>query len=391
VHPGAKCGPPRFPLSGLPFCPCPAKLLDRGSTIHAPAHPPHFPLASAAGDRAARRSRPVLAGCGSSSSSDGGGSSSSSAKIGDATVQLSWIKNSEFAGEFFADSKGYYKDAGISNVTLTPGPTSTENLVASGKATFGLSNSVSTAQAIANEQAPLKIIATTYQKNPFTILSIANKGNIKTPQDMIGKKIGVQASNATLFAALLKANGIDKSKVKIVPVQYDPSVLTDGQVDGFVAYLTNESIIVQDKGFKVTNLPFADNKLPFVAESIIASDDTIKNKPALVKAFLTAEIKGWKDACADPAAGAKLAVDNYGKKLKLELDKETQQAQIQCSDLINTDETKTNGTFTISPTMQDQNIATLKSAGIDITADKLFDTSALDSLLKAKPELKVTG
>ena len=332
----------------------------------------------------------VLAGCGSSDNS-GGSSSSSSDDLGDITVQLSWIKNSEFAGEFMADSKGYYKDAGFKKVTLTPGPTSTENLVASGKATFGLSNSVSTAQAIANEQAPLKVVGTTYQKNPFTILSIANKGNIKTPQDMIGKKIGVQAPNATLFDALLKANGIDKSKVKIVPVQFDPSVLTDGQVDGFLAYVTNESIIVQDKGFKVTNLPFADNGLPFVAESIIATDQTIKEKPDVVKAFLEAEIKGWKDACADPSAGAKLAVDDYGKGLKLEMDKELKQAQLQCSDLIATDETKANGTFTISDKMKAENIATLKNAGVKITSDQLFDTSILDKLLKAKPDLKVTG
>jgi ABC-type nitrate/sulfonate/bicarbonate transport system substrate-binding protein len=331
----------------------------------------------------------VLAACGSSD--DGGGSASSSDDLGDITVQLSWIKNAEFAGEFFADSKGYYKDAGFSKVTLTPGPTSTENLVASGKADFGLSNSVSTAQAISNEQAPLKVIGTTYQKNPFTILSIADKGNIKTPQDMVGKKIGVQAPNATLFDALLKANGIDKKDVKIVPVQFDPSVLTDGQVDGFLAYVTNESIIVQDQGLKVTNLPFADNGLPFVAESIIATDETIAKKPDVVKAFLEAEIKGWKDACADPKAGAKLAVDTYGKTLKLEMDKEVKQAELQCSDLIATDETKANGTFTISDKMKEENIATLKNAGVTISADDLFDTSILDKLLKDKPDLKVTG
>ena len=37
--------------------------------------------------------------------------------FGDLTVQLSWIKNEEFAGEFFADSKGYYAEAGFDSVT----------------------------------------------------------------------------------------------------------------------------------------------------------------------------------------------------------------------------------------------------------------------------------
>ena len=337
----------------------------------------------------------ALAACGSDSSDDASGGSGSSgsggsSSLGDITVQLSWIKNSEFAGEFMADSKGYYKDAGFSKVTLTPGPTSTENLVASGKATFGLSNAVSTAQAIANGGAPIKIVGTTYQKNPFTILSLADKGNITTPESMKGKKIGVQDSNLSLFDAFLAANGMTEDDVTVVPVQYDPSVLTDGQVDGFVAYLTNESIIVADQGYDVANLPFADNGLPFVAESIIASDDTIKDHPDVVKAFLEAEIKGWNDACADPAGGATLAVTDYGKDLKLEQDKELQQAQIQCTDLVNTADTKANGPFTISDDLIDQNLKSLEGAGIKIDAGDLFDTSILQQLLTDEPDLKTS-
>lgn len=336
-----------------------------------------------------------LAACGSSGPTSGGSTAGSSASgsggadLGTLTVQLSWIKNSEFAGEFMADSKGYYKAAGFSSVTLNAGPGATENLVASGKADFGLSNAVTTGQIIAQEKAPLKIIGTTYQKNPFTILSLADKGNIKTPQDLIGKKIGVQAGgNEILFKALLKVNNIDASKVTIVPVQYDPSVLVNGKVDGFVAYLTNESIIVQDQGHAVTNLPFADNGLPFVAESIVATDKTIKSKPEMVKAFLKAEIKGWKDACADQTAGAKLAVDTYGKDLKLDQAKELKQNQIQCTDLINTADTKANGIFTISDSLVQSNLTTLKAAGIDLAADQLFDLSLLKQVYAADASLK---
>ena len=340
-----------------------------------------------------------LTACGSSDDSAGSAGSagdapasggSGSASLGSISVQLSWIKNSEFAGEFIADSKGYYKDAGFSSVDLVKGPVATETLVASGKATFGLSNAVSTATAIANSGAPLKIVGTTYQKNPFTILSLADKGNITTPQDMIGKKIGVQDSNASLFDALLKANGIDKSQVTVVPVGYDPSVLEQGQVDGYVGYLTNEALIVKGDGYKITNLPFADNGLPFVAESVITTDQEIKDHPDVVKGFLQAEIKGWKDACNGSAgykAGAQLAVDDYGKDEKLTLSKEIEQAQEQCQQLINTDETKKNGLFTISDDMVRANMDTLKAAGITISADQLFDLGPLTELLKEQPDL----
>ncbi|MFC8797500.1 ABC transporter substrate-binding protein [Promicromonospora sp. NPDC057138] len=326
----------------------------------------------------------ALAACGSGDDAPAEGEG-----LGDLTVQLSWIKNAEFAGEFMADSKGYYQDAGFGKVTLNAGPGATENLVASGKADFGLTNAVTVGQVVANEDAPIKIVGTTFQKNPFTILSLKDGANIETIDDLKGKKIGVQdGGNGLLFEALLAANGLTKDDVEIVPVQYDPQPLVNGEVDGFLAYVTNESIIVESQGKEVTNLLFADNGLPFVAESIIATDETIAERPEVVKAFLEAEIKGWTDACADLEGAAKLAVDDYGKDQDLDLDKETQQNTIQCEDLINTDETAENGLFTISDELLAQNLETFEAAGIDAAQEDVFDLSLLGELLEEKPELK---
>lgn len=334
----------------------------------------------------------ALAACGSDDDPEtGSGDSTDGASgLGDITVQLSWIKNAEFAGEFMADSMGYYADAGLGAVTLLPGPVGTEELVATGKADFGLSNAVSTGAAIANSDFPLKIVGTTYQKNPFSILSLSDGGNIATPQDLIGKKIGVQDPNLSLFNALLAANDIDPDDVTIVPNGFDIAPLEDGEIDGLVAYVTNESLLVAGDGYDTVDLGFADNGLPFVAESVIATDDTIQNRPDVVKAFLEAEIRGWKDACDDPTAGAKLAVDTYGKDIDppLELDKEVAQAEQQCKLLVSSDETAANGPFTISDDMKAANIASLAAAGIDLSADDLFDTSLLDEVLSENPDLK---
>lgn len=343
-----------------------------------------------------------LAGCGSSSTSpaaadkpasSGSASTGGTPSLGAINVQLSWIKNSEFAGEFEADSKGFFKDAGFSGVTLTPGPTTTEALVASGKATFGLSDAVATASAITKSHAPIKIVGSIYQKNPFSVISLADKANITKPQDLVGKTIGVQTGgNVTLFNALLAANGIDPKSVKVVPTGYDPSVLWSGNnpLDGYFGYLTNESILVKDAGKQDAELPLADNGLPFVADSIITTTAEIKDHPDVVKGFLKAELQGWKAACANPEEGADLAVNTYGKGLKpaLEKDKELAQAQAECTELITTDETKANGLFTISPAMAEANIKTLAEAKISITADQLFDTSLLTQVLSENPDLK---
>ena len=308
--------------------------------------------------------------------------------FGALNLQLSWVKNSEFAGQFIADNSGYYAEAGFDSVNLIAGPAATEAEVLSGNVLVGIANPISVTPVILNEGAPLKIIGTTFQKNPFTILSLKDGANIATVQDLIGKKIGVQAGpNETLFDALLKANGIDASQVTKVPVQYDPAPLVNGEVDGFLAYITNESFTVEQQGYAVTNLLFADNGLPFVTESFVVTQDSIDNKREALKAFLYATIRGWKDSIANPAEGARLALEIYGKDLGLSIEKEEYQSKTQNDLLVQTDETRANGLFTISDAMIAQNLATLKSSGYEITAAQLFDLSLLAEVYAEHPEL----
>jgi ABC-type nitrate/sulfonate/bicarbonate transport system substrate-binding protein len=328
----------------------------------------------------------TLAACasGGSNAAEGG---DEGADLGKLTVQLSWIKNEEFAGEFFADSKGYYTDAGFSSVNLVPGPSTGVAELVSGSADVALSDAVSTGAAVANEQAPVKIIGTTYQKNPFTILSLKDGGNITTPEDLKGKKIGVQDSNTSLFKALLAANGIDESELTIVPVQYDPAPLTNGEVDGFVAYLTNESITVAAAGNETVDLPFADNGLPFVAETFTVTDEAIANDREKLKAFLYAEILGWTDAVNDPEEGARLADEEYGKDLDLNPENSKAGSIKAAEELVVSDETAENGLFTISDELQAETIKSLAGAGIDVKADDLFDLSLLAEVFEEHPEL----
>lgn len=310
------------------------------------------------------------------------------ASYGAASIQLSWIKNSEFMGEFYADSKGYYTGAGFDSVDLVSGPpTSVEATVISGNVTMGIGNAVSTGTVIASEGAPLKIIGATYQKNPFSILSLAGHGNIDTLAALKGKTIGVQASNLNLWEAFLKVNDIADSDVTTLPVEYDPTPLFNGEVDGWFAYVTNEAIDAELKGLDPVNLPLADNGLPFVAETFTVTDDAIANDREKLKALLVAQIRGWTDAVKNPDAAATLAVDTYGKDLGLSAAKESRQAQIQSTDLVVSLETAANGLFTISAKLQQQSVDTLAAAGIDVTATQLFDMTLLDEVYAEHPEL----
>lgn len=326
------------------------------------------------------------AGSSSPSSASGGASSVAAGAYGDISVQLSWIKNIEFAGEYFADSKGYYTAAGFKNVNLKTGPVdSADALVAAGTVTVGLSAPDAVAKYIVNQGAELKIIGSTFQKNPFCILSLKEGKPISTVADLAGKTIGIQAgTNQSIFDGFLKANNVDASTFKTTVVQYDPKVLEEKKVDGFMAYLTNEPYLVAGDGFTPVTLSFADNGLPLTSEVFTVTAETLSGKRDLLNAFLTAEIKGWN--VADPQAGAELATNTYGKGLGLKLSEQLDQIKAQ-NELIVTEDTKKNGIFTLTDDFQTKICNAIGDVGVSIKPADLFDLSLLTEIYQANPDL----
>ena len=327
---------------------------------------------------------PLLAACGNDNTS----APAKAGTFGTGSLRLPWVENVEFAGSYIADTNGYYKAAGFSSVTLiSGGPTATpvETDLVAGKALFGINTPDLVASAVLTGRAGIKIIGAQFQKNPFAILSLADKP-IRTPRDMIGKKIGVQAIVEPVWAAFLKANHINPRSITKVPVQADPLPLTTGTVDGWVAYITNEPIILRSRGFKVETFLFADYGYALAGDVYEASDKTIRERRDAVKAFLRAQIRGWKQALADPALGARLAVDKYGKNLGLTVAEQTQQAEAQ-NTLVLTDDTRKNGLLTMTPELIAENIASLKLGGINVTAAQIFDLSVLTEVYQEDPSL----
>ncbi|MCU1427403.1 MAG: transporter substrate-binding protein [Actinomycetia bacterium] len=332
----------------------------------------------------------LLAACGSSKSSSSSPTTtgaSSPKDLGTLAFQLSWIKNVEFAGEYFADSKGFYKKEGFSKVNLiSGGPTVQQDaVVASGKAFVCISTPDITAAAI-KQGAPLVTIGAQYQKNPFAVMSLAGKP-INTPGDMLGKKIGVQATNEAVWNAFLKANKIDPAKINKIPVQFDPQPLVNGEVDGWFSFFTNEPNLLKVKGVPTHYFLLADYGYPLVSETYVVAKKSLASDRDKIKAMFKADVQGWFENFKDPAAGATLAAKTYGKDLGLTVAEQTLESKAE-NTVILTSSTATEGLFTISPALLDENIATLKLAGIDITKDELFDMSVLTEFYQENPTLQ---
>jgi ABC-type nitrate/sulfonate/bicarbonate transport system substrate-binding protein len=267
------------------------------------------------------------------------------------------------------------------------GATSAEAMVLSRSALVGLSAPNATAPAIVNEQAPLKIIGSTFQKGPFCIVSLEEGTPITSPAEMAGKRIGVQTgTNEEIFAGLLAANGMAADDLTIVPVQFDPMVVATGDVDGFMAYITNEPILLAFRDFHPVTFLFADHGLPLTAETFTVLQEEIDTNRDKLKAFLKAEILGWTDAVNDPEESARLAVEEYGKEYELGLEEQIEEMHAQ-NELVVSPDTEANGLFTMTDQLITAGIEALNTIDIPITAEELYDFSLLEEVYAENPEL----
>jgi ABC-type nitrate/sulfonate/bicarbonate transport system substrate-binding protein len=297
--------------------------------------------------------------------------------LGRMAYQLGWIKNFQFAGDYVADYRKYYARFGVAVDLVSGGPTvSVEPSIVSGKTLVGQSMPDDIANAV-NKGAPLRIIASLYQRNVSAIVSLA-KTPLVTPSDMIGRRIGVQVNNGTLWHAFLRFNKISPSSITTVPVQYDLSPLVTGEVDGFFGEVIDDAVEMRTKGYPVHSMLFADFGYNMLTATYAVTTDTLRDraKRAQVVAFMKGDILGWRDAVKDPDMAAHLTVDVYGKGNGLDFERQKASC-VTTNDYIVSDDTHKHGLFCMTPKSIDETLMSLAGAGVR-AGPELFTTEILD-------------
>jgi len=335
-------------------------------------------LQALGGGAAAVAGGSLLTACGTTASA--GGSSKSDGPVG---LQFVFIKNVQFAGSFFADSKGYWRDRGLKVNLMAGGPNLTvEPVVQSGRALVGITHTAQAVKAIING-ADLKIIGAGFQRSPFVLISRAVKP-IKTPKDLAGKKIGVQALDLPVFTAFLKAVKIDKSTFTIVPLQADPTPLANGELDGIMGFYSNEPNFLRIKGVEPYTMLLDDFGYPLMEECYIVKqsslDDKTKNKQ--IVALMQGESLGWTDALANVNAAADLAVNKYGKDLKLNMRQQVLAMKSEI-DVVQTADTKKHGLFWMSDALIAGTVHSLQLGEI-AAKPEMFTREILEKVYQGK-------
>jgi ABC-type nitrate/sulfonate/bicarbonate transport system substrate-binding protein len=308
--------------------------------------------------------------------------------FGPLTFQLPWIKNVEWSGEYLADARGYYRAAGFTSVNLLgggPGAPPVETLVSAGRAFASISSPATTAAAIL-AGAAVTSIGVQYQTSPYIIASLAERP-LRTPREMIGKRIGIPGGNELTWSAFLRVNHLDSATVETVPVGTTAAPLANRQVDGLLAFVTNVPYALRSHGIATHWFALGDFGYRLVNNNYIVATESIRTQREMVKALLRAEIHGWKASLQSPDLSVRMTVETYGRDLGLTLDDQRAQFAAQRGLMISP-QTRTGGLFSMTPADVTRSIELLRASGIEIAAERLFDLSLLDEVYAADRSLR---
>jgi ABC-type nitrate/sulfonate/bicarbonate transport system substrate-binding protein len=232
------------------------------------------------------------------------------------TMQLDWKFNVQFAGLLLADHLGLYKQKGV-NVVLKPWQSDmiVPDVVAANPLTIGCSeqNLILEAQ---DKGAPLKAIATMFQASPYALMAMPNS-NIKSLQDLVGKKVGIHADGVKVMELVKGVNGLKPNDIEVIEIPYENKLdrLIKGELSAIQCYAVDEPIgFTQRVGEAPILLPMDQYGYKAYAQVFFTTDTMLQQHPEQVKAFLEASFEGWKQALANIPAAAKLIAEVYAEK-----------------------------------------------------------------------------
>ena len=225
-------------------------------------------------------------------------------------MQLGWIAGGNQIGEVAAKQLGYYATEGI-DFAIQPGGPSIDGvaIVASGRWEVGQVSSSPSNMLAVSQDLPIKVFATGLQQHPYTFFSL-KKNPIRTPKDMVGKKIGIQSTGLVLLRALLAKNKIDEKSMTIIPIGADMTPLLTGQVDTVTGWQTNTTAL-KALGADRVDLRLWDTGVRLYALPYYATTDMIQRRPDVLVRFLRATARGWAYANKNRDAATDLLLKEY--------------------------------------------------------------------------------
>src|SRR5262249_6871380 len=221
------------------------------------------------------------------------------------TFRMNWYWGGIHAPFVLAEERGECEEAGVAVESAEgKGSATTVQLIGTKADTFGWADG-STVILNAAKGVPVRAVATILNVLPYAVVSLEEK-NIRTAKDLEGKSLAITPGDGLTqtWPAVVAANKLRADSIKLIhmaPQAKIPAV-TEKQADALLGGADDQAIAIEAKGLKTRALKFSDLGVPLIGFTILAHQDTIRERPDLVRKVVAASIKGFEDTVRDPDA-----------------------------------------------------------------------------------------
>jgi NitT/TauT family transport system substrate-binding protein len=236
----------------------------------------------------------------------------------DVRLRLNWMYYGSHAGFAYGKDKGYYKEQGINlDIRSGNGSGSAHRLVANGDSDFSYGSCASMVN-LAAKGAPLISVGVIDAAGTEAVIVRPDAG-VKAIADLKGKTILTTANAGvnTFFPLVLKNAGLDEKDVTITSVP-DGALVSSylqgaGGAVGILGGLDDKPAEIKaNGGDQPVTFAYSDFGVNQVGYCIVTHTDTVAKKPDLVKRFLAATMKAYKETEANPDAAVSSMADIVG-------------------------------------------------------------------------------
>ncbi len=217
-----------------------------------------------------------------------------------------------FVGVYVAQEKGLFAQEGLQVTILhSAGKGEHLQLLAAGKVDITTQDAAVLLKRRADPGLPLVSIGLVGQQGEQAFAALAKSG-LNSPKDWEGKKVGFKGTPPPDLLALMAAAGVDESQVSLVNVGFDPRVLTEGQVDVYPVFKSNEPYLIRQWGYEVKLWAADDYGIPGLGLAYVTTPDIIQQKSDSLTRFMRAALAGINYARQHPDEATQIVMKYTG-------------------------------------------------------------------------------
>jgi len=235
------------------------------------------------------------------------------------TLQLQWVTQSQFAGYYVAQDKGFYEEEGLDVTILPGGPDIAPPQVLAGGGADAMLNWMPSALAAREKGLPVVNIAQPFKTSGLMLTCWKDTG-ITSVQDFKGRTIGVWFfGNEYPFLAWMSQEGISTDGgpegVTVLKQGFNVDPLLQRQADCISTMTYNEYGQVLDAGVSEDELitfKYEDQGVATLEDGIWVLEENLQDPVFVDKMtrFVRASMKGWKYAEENPEEAGAIVIEN---------------------------------------------------------------------------------